>query len=527
MKNLRKTFIYTLTALMIASMILTGCASNDQVGGKQTEKPGGNDGITPVKVKMNLTVLRHEHPSQPLNSNAPALKQIEKVTGVKIDLQGVPLSDYETKKKTLISTNRIPDVIYVNLMDLQDYAHTGMFLDLTPYLDKMQNFKKAMEKNPEVNKVKVDGKLYGFPNLDRTDMYYGQLPMIRSDVLKDLNLPMPTSFEELYQTLKKMKAANPNSYPWTMRWGTSGNVPFLGYAFGTGYATYYEPSKDKYQFGPLYPEFKNLLTYLKQMYDEKLLDPNYATNTAQQWQENLSSGKSLFFYDNNSFAVNFNRALQQKNPNAKFDAIPVMKNDSGQRRNFRYPSGHLKEFYAISSKVKNPEKVVEFFDWLYSEEGADITNYGVPGEHFTRTKDGVKLNQKLVDQFKDKQEPTWGLLSYLGTGFQGFSLYSDQTIFQDTSQDMITWGDLVKKQADQGLFQTNPLDPPFKSDETEKLKQLKTKVETVASQNMDKFIMGDRPLSDYDNFVKELTDAGAKEIEKIYNNAYERFKTEK
>lgn len=517
-----RKFQRTMIALLALSIVLMGCSVNKS--GEEALKNSGNSKENGNKEELTISVLRPEHPSQPLREDAPSLQQIEKVKGVKIELKSTPLSDYETKKKTLISTNRLPDATFMDLKDIRDNASSGILLDLTPYMDKMPNLKKALEKYPEFNKVLVDGKLYGFPNLDRKAMYYGQLPMIRADILKKLNIQTPTSFDELYQALKKMKAANPDSYPWTMRWGIVSQIGYLAYAFGSGYGTYYEPTSDKYQYGPLYPEFKSMLVYLKKLYDEKLLDPNYATNTAQQWQQNLSSGKSFFFYDNNQFGVNFIGALQQKDPQATFDMLPVLKNEKGQRRNYMYPVGHLGSFYAISSKVKNPDKIVEFFDWLYSEEGADITNYGIPGEHFTRTKDGVKIKPELINQFKDKAEPAWALLTYLGTGFQGFGPYADQTVFQDVSEQMTAWGNFVKEQADQGLIQPTKLQPPFTPEEAEKLKQITPKVETLISQNMDKFIMGDRPLSDYDKFVKELADAGAKELEVIYNTAYDRVR---
>lgn len=507
---------FIVAAALGMTMILTGCSGNASEV-KSTEHS---------KKPQTITVLRSEHPSQPLRADAPSLLQIEKIKGIKIDLQSSPLSDFGVKLRTLLTTNRMPDVAFVKIPEIREFANTGMFLDLTPYWEngKLPNLRKALEKHPDYKKILVNGKLYGFPNLDREEMYYGQYPMIRTDILKKLNLPMPTSFEELYQTLKKMKTVYPDSYPWTMRWGINSQFGYLAYSFGSGFATYYEPVTQKYQYGPIYPEFKNMIVYLKKLYDEKLLDPNYATNTAQQWQQNLSSGKSLFYYDNNMFGVNFIGALKKLDKDAMFDMVPVLKNDQGVRRAYRYPSGHIDVFYAISSKVKDPDRVVELFDWFYSEEGADITNYGIPGEHFTRTKEGVTIKPELLAQFKDKAEPAWALLSYLGTGFQGFGPYADETIFQNVDPQMITWAEAVKKMDDEGILRQYEMAPPFTNDETEKLKDLNTKVSTIANQNYDKFIMGDRPISEWNNFVKELTDAGAKEIEKIYNTAYERLK---
>lgn len=526
MQNSRTGFTAALSLLLISAVAVAGCSGSGQRGGQAAEKPsdsaaGKNIGAAD---KIAITVMRSEHPSGPLNPNAPALQQIEKATGVKIQLQSAPASDYGTKKKTLISTNRIPDALMVGITDIQDYAQTGIFLDLTPHLDQLPNLKRAMEEYPQVNRIMVDGKLYMFPLLDRVPIDFGHYGQIRTDILKKHNLPMPASFEELHQTLKQLKAAYPDSYPWTMRNGMTHIGRFLSYAYGSGYPTYYEPGTDSYRFGPLYPEFRNLLGYLNKLYAEKLLDPNYATNTNQQWQENMSSGKSFFTYDNNKFANNFNQAIQKNNPEAMIDLVPVMKSENGTQRDYMFYRGHLTEGYAISSKANNLEKVLQFFDWMYSEEGADISNYGVPGEHFTRTQDGIKLDPQLIGQFRDKNDPTRALQAHLGTGYLQFNLYGDETIFKIMSPQMAQWGEFILKQKEAGLIQEMQLDPPFTIEEAEKLKQLKAKVDTLVAQNLDKFIMGDRPLADYDKFVKELSDAGAPEIENIYNEAYRRLK---
>lgn len=44
------------------------------------------------------------------------------------------------------------------------------------------------------------------------------------------------------------------------------------------------------------------------------------------------------------------------------------------------------------------------------------------------------------------------------------------------------------------------------------------------NSNIDRFITGDRPISEFDAFVEELKAQGAEEMEKIYNDAYDRIK---
>ncbi|MEF3302354.1 extracellular solute-binding protein [Paenibacillus sp. GYB003] len=512
-----------LSVLLPAAVVMSACSAS-----KGTDKPAG-DGSDASKSAnaRTITVMRSDSSIQPVLKDSPALKQILAKTNVKINMEGVPSSDYEAKKKTLIATNNIPDVLHVTRADITNYAGTGIFLNLSPLIDQYApNFKKRLEAEPEANKLKIDGSLYGFPIMARKSVAanVGSFPMIRTDILQELNLPTPTTFEELYEVLKAVKKAYPDSYPWTMRSGSQYNLRFLAYAFGSGFSIYYEPKQDKYLYGPAHPEFKEAIAYLAKLYKEKLLDPNFTNLTAQQWQQNLSSGKSVFFYDNYTFAVNFNAALKQANPKAKFDMLPLFKNSAGHKRNYMDNPSSFNS-YAISSKIKNPEEIVKMFDWMYSDEGADITNFGVPGEHFTRSGDKVTISQSLLDQFKDKQDPYRAMQSFLGTGLLAFSTFTDDTPMLTISPpELKQWSDTVKQQKDRKEVVEKPLDPPFNAEEIEKLKQLTTKVDTVVTQNIDKFILGSRPLSELDAFAKEVAASGSGEIEDIYNKAWSRMK---
>ncbi|WP_274649508.1 extracellular solute-binding protein [Paenibacillus humicola] len=511
-----------MVALMLtASVGLAGCSGGAGKSGDDAGSAGGN--ASSGRKTVEITVMRGEHPAQPLVQDSPVMKEIEKQTGVKIDLQSVPGSDYDAKKKTLITTNNIPDVLSVSRTDLENFAKTGIFLDVTKYLDQMPNFKKRLEEQPETQKLMMDGKLYGFPTLAQNQFNLGQLPMIRTDVLKKLNLNIPTTFDELYDVLKKMKAAYPDSYPWTMRNGTDSNLSFLEYAFGSGHTIYYEPDQKKYLYGPAHPEYKAALEYLHKLYADKLLDPNFTNATLQQWQENLSSGKSLFFYDNYSFTVNFNNVLQQKDPNQKFDMVPVLTAPDGKKRSYAYIYGHPEDMFAVSAKVKNPEAVMKLFDWMYSDEGARVTNFGIEGTHYT-TKDGKPvINPSVIDQFKDKQDPFRAMQSALGTGLLTFDVYTnDDPQLAVSPPDLKRWSDFVGQEMKEGLIQAQVLEPSFTDEERDQLKQLRTKVDTIVEQNIDKFVLGTRPLTEFDAFMKEVKAAGAEDIEKIYNDALAR-----
>jgi putative aldouronate transport system substrate-binding protein len=130
----------------------------------------------------------------------------------------------------------------------------------------------------------------------------------------------------------------------------------------------------------------------------------------------------------------------------------------------------------------------------------------------------------VTDPYKDKQDPYRAMQSALGTGLLAFSVFTDDTPMLTVSPpELQAWSDMVKKQKDQKQVVEKPLDPPFTDKERDQLKQLNTKVDTIVTQNIDKFILGTRPLNELDAFAKEVADSGAVEIETIYNQAWSRI----
>lgn len=523
-------------SLLVLSSVLSGCGSSST---DNTATPATTAGAasTPAAQPLSLTWMRYEHASQAIVSNSKAVQEIEKRKNVKLNMQSVPQSNYDDKKKTLIATNTLPDVMLVKQDDIQNFADSGAFLDLTPYLDKMPNLKKFISQQPEINKNKIDGKLYGFPLVANWSGVGGQLSMIRTDVLDKLGLKKPTTYDELHQVMKKMKEANPDSYPFAARaanglTGTENLINPITFAFGSGYTTfngtkvYYEPKEKKYKFGPAMPEFKEGITFLNKLYKDKLLDPDYATATSQIWQEKLNAGKSFYFQDNNGFAGTFNINLQKKDPNAKFDMLDTMASPSGAKRNLIYALGHLSESYVINAKVKNPEQVVQFMDWFYSPEGIEVTSFGIKGEDFTGDNSNYKLTDAVINKYKDRTPSAiYAMQSEYGTGYLGLGIADDARAgLPFNSKEWAEWNDKATKALAAGENVQFVNDPPFTKEEREKLKQIRTQLDAHLAQNMDKFIVTDGALKDWDNFVSQLKAKGSDDIVKIYNDALARVK---
>lgn len=543
MLNRNKHAVKALCMMLACFLLFAACSnSNKSSSSEGTGSPNSTSSTQPTVGEgkgpllanpLKLSWMLEDNPNQPILSDTPVTREIFSKTNVQLHLESVPTSNYEERKNALIATNNIPDVITVNLNDIQMYARTGIFLNISDYLDVAPNFKKAIEDREEIKKMLVDGKLYAFPTLEKYRVAVAPQPLMRVDLLEKLNLKEPRTFDELYEVLLAFKKAYPDSIPFVgSRRGTLYMLGQLAYPMGAGgfegfssSGMYFEPREEKYVFGPTSDRYESVVAYLNKLYSQGLLDPDYAVNTQQMAVEKLSSGRSFFTYDNNTHAVRlFNPALAQIDPKAKFNMIGPLQNQFGETRSLRYERDWLGTSSAISSKVKDPEAVVRFFDWLYSDEGMLVSNFGIEGETYELKNGEPHILQSILDAHKDQQDVFSATQSTLGVGYLTFAKYVHEGTLADISEKLlIEMADFIDRHTEDGTIQFMGTNPPFTEEESETLRRLEVQVTTIFEQGVDRFIMGARPMSEWGAFRQQMLDAGVADIEKIYNDALARL----
>lgn len=488
---------------------------------------------------LELTFLFPENAYAPINEDCIALKAIKDATNVTLKFQLVPGSDYETKKSTYLATNKMPDVIFGSQTDIKTYGRDGMFLNLSDYAEYMPNYLSLINATDRIDDSKslyLDGKLYSFARLQQYRVGTAPQPMIRMDLLEKNNIPVPTTWEELYDAFLKLKQLYPDTYIMSTRNGTNYLIGQIAYALGSGgfegfagsEGIYFEPDQGKYLYGPIQENFKTVIEFLNKMYTDGLLDPDYAVMTRDITWEKLSSGKLLFYYDNDTFAARtFNPALQQNDPTARFDLLDPMKNSFGQTRALRYQRDWFADNIIINADVKRPEDVVKFFDWLYSEEGAMISNFGVEGESYTIENGEPQVMPWLSEKHATSSDVLSSIQAEIGVGQFNFTPYINETWFKQTADPiMVEHGDRIDALTEDGKihYMKNSMVLIFTEEEAEKLTTLQTNVITAFNAEIDKFITGARSMGEYDAFIEELKTMGAQTIQDMYNQAYDRVK---
>lgn len=220
---------------------------------------------------------------------------------------------------------------------------------------------------------------------------------------------------------------------------------------------------------------------------------------------------------------NYRYNLEKQVKGAKIEMIPAPVGPAGP---VVLGGSRLENGVMISSKALKSDSFVammQFVDWLwYSDEGQRLARWGVEGVTYTRSgnqyklKPGISLMGSDPDAPKDMQKDYGfynGVFAYGGSWELVSSMFSP---------------DEKKFQAAMAQRKELPIDPahPLQSFEQEQATLWDTPLKDTVIQNTLQFVLGKRPLSQWDAYLAELKSKNMQQLVDLHNKAYERFKKE-
>ncbi|HHW90584.1 MAG TPA: extracellular solute-binding protein [Clostridiales bacterium] len=137
----------------------------------------------------------------------------------------------------------------------------------------------------------------------------------------------------------------------------------------------YEPAQAKY---------KDALLFLNELYRNKLISSGNLSANYSQISTYIQQGLPFVcMLSPQDFASFFRNAYL----NSGIEYVPiVLRNYQGDVPVLRDLSGNGYRFSMITTSCKYPDRVIKLFDFLWSEEGQRLIQYGVEGETFEYTK---------------------------------------------------------------------------------------------------------------------------------------------
>lgn len=509
----RKGFKTALAMILLCAMLVTGCTGGgkDDSGTLSPDKP------------VTFSWLVYDRVEGKVRDDWEIFKEIEAKTGVSVKFQIVSQEGLEEKRQIMIATNTATDFIQVPTQDGREHGPEKVFLNLNDYLDRAPNLKAFYEKYPEAKALATgtDGGLYTVPVLegDAEGKGFNFIWYARKDIMDQHGIQAPTTVDEFYQYLKTLKEKVPDSYPLISNAivGDTGLYTTFGRIF-TGISGFYnlDPTTDQYAFAPYHENYQDMLVYLNKLYAEKLLDPEFSLLTQAQWEERILTGKSLvtFFWkaDLESLVA---KARGAGTAEYELDAIPSFAAEGIKNYQFSRPVvGTVGR--AISAKVKDKERAVQFLDYLVSEEGTNYLSLGIEGKTYTMEDGKAVYNKEFGESPFNALRKDWGVWYDLITLNNAKSREVWERGLSEKSKDINARYEQYIVPAPKQIVKTE--------EELELEKSKLNNLNKFLEQKVTEFVTGKTPINDttYQQFIDQAKKLGSDELLTMYNTAYTR-----
>jgi len=536
-RSIKRVAGVSLVISLAGGLVLAGCSKSPAEGGAGAAKTGAGLGNSyPLKTTEGLTSWEE------LNDNAttfapnladlPFGKQLEKETGVKVKYIHPSRNQLKEQFNLMIASNELPDVIEYDWTGRSAGSYPGgpekamadkVIVPLNDLIDKhAPNLKKVLQENKELDKmIKTDsGKYYVFPMIRAQSGLVFRGPIIRKDWLDELGLPMPTTIDEWETTLKAFKEKKGATAPLTVTY-VNGNLEmrdaFIG-AYKTS-NTFYVDDQGKVKYGPVDPQYKDALALLRKWYAEGLFDKDFALTDAKALDTKMLGGQSGATVHLISGGLGKRvDTMKAKDPKYSIVAAPYPTLKKGEKpfighRDFLYSPGASK---AITASAKNPELVVKWLDYAYSEKGSLLFNYGVEGDSYTMNNGVPTYTDKIMKN--DKYNMQQMIAQYIRpNGPYKADDRRSWNAYKSQDEAPAIWGATEAEKHTIPLFLTPTIE------ESKELGKIINDVTNYKEEMFVKFVVGKEPLDNYDAYVAQIKKLGIDRAVQIYQDALTRY----
>lgn len=519
--NFRKSILLSIILLFVFT---TACSKNEAPKPAESNSPTNSSTAAPATEKpeetYKITGVTYIFGNPP-PKDGRGQKMLNEKFNVDYFAEKVPNDNFIEKVTAMVAGGNMPDQISfrsANIDLFNRWAVQKAFLPLNDYIQEFDYLKEIPEELwlP----FTVDGKIYGIPTWSPVE---SQSFMVRKDWLDNLNLPVPTSYEEL----KKVAIAFTNDDPdknnkkdtYGLAIGQNINPTFAMGPYWQHDTWYHQDADGNYIPGLISEGRKDLIQFFSDLYKEKAITSDFAVvNWADTNNEFYSSKAGVFLIAPRGMSQDYMKALLEIDPKAEFVVLEPFEAPD-QSKGFAAGTGFSRFLTLNANLADQPDKVRKMleihgfsrqyyqasknsadnkdFDWFYGNEGVGYTL------------DENKVRVPLT-------EP--------GSGTEPFLYFIDSTSWVSASDDAefpLAYTEPKLVDATQQLVDINKkyklYYPPHVGIISPTETELGAELTQLLLNEQTKMIAGNRPISDWDALVKEYMDRGGKKIIEEYN----------
>lgn len=505
-----------------AALLLSGCSV-------EMETQGRNTGPYPLDTDIELTHWIELNDDVRFSTDkfgdTPFAKTLAEETGVRIKYISIANGNGADALNLMIASRELPDLISYPWYRYPGGTERALAEQIIQPLTNLiaqysPNLNTYLEEHPEIKKMVTTDQgeytMYPFIRGDESLTVYSG-PMVRKDWLEATGRQTLETVDDWYGFLTDMKNRGVEKPLILTQTGIENG--FLTGAFGVIPDSYVE--NGKVVFGAVQPGYRQFLQTLRQWYGEGLVAKELFSPVAMDRQNMLDgSGAATFGYAGSTMGTLL-KELQAQDPAADLIGVPNPVLERGQTPKFTQ-----KDFLAtpancvsITTQCKYPEIAARYLDYGYSREGMNLYNYGIEGESYTM-QDGQPVYTDLILNNSDGLTASQALALYTQTYSGPFiqeKRYADMYYSYPQQREAVeTWA-----RSDVDQYQLPMIS--IGEEEYEEYSRIYTAVTEYRDKALVEFVMGVRPIEEFDQYVSEMRDLGLERMLEIQQAAYERY----
>lgn len=462
------------------------------------------------------------------------LTTLEEKTGVHVELICAPVGEGANNFSLLLSNrDKLPDIImgfdsfYAKGGDAA--IEEGIIYDLKDLVaEYAPHYEAARTASPHRERYTITDAghmpyICQFTFNDELAMTYGG-PVIRQDLLDQLGMEMPVTFDDWHEYLSRCKNELGKVRALGFSYNGVSKYNAFNAAFDFGMADSAQGGdffiKDgKVSFGPMDAGYVDYIHMMNSWYEEGLIDPDFtSTITFDDGIAMLSGDLCAGGSDHSGLISYINILGSELNPDFKFVAAPYPVLEEGQTLHYGFIKGgaNINNSAAITTACKNPEIAVKLLDQLFTDEGFMLCNYGTENKTYNLV-DGLPVFNDIIAN-NDKGTAAHMLAAYAASAHFPFEYVLGHADEAGLDSSAVVWD------SNNDYAYSIPNGITLNAAEKEIVAKYFAEITTYVEEMTVQFIMGLEDIDAmYEGFVETLRELHVDDVLAAYQAAYERY----
>ena len=458
-------------------------------------------------------------------SDAAMFEKLAEVTGVKLEISAVSTETAADDFMLRCASGDLTDMVQNATIQ---YTGGGakaieddVIMDLLPLIDEYSvNYYNIINSDPNIykNLVNDEGQVPALIGM-YTDYYYtDQGFWIRQDILDKTGLSIPKTVPELDAVLEAFKDLGLTDSLVVL---SEGKCDLLDVAYG---------ATDRLVDGKIQPaaltdNYKEYLKKLHEYYQKGYISVDFVTyneSDTKPPQDVIFNDMGGIFKEDVAAIAGY---LQSTNTPG-FDLQPMgqIRLNEGDRLDTGFIGVKASDKFSlsISTQCSDPKLAIQYMDYLFSEEGHMLANYGIEGQTYTMENGEPQFTDLILN---NPQGFDWQLCQslYINPGFPCLiDLSVQEMTYTDAQKAAVpTWVEAYDS-SDETMPNERWLS--YTTEESQHKADLQSDIETYQTEMRLKFITGQLDIdAEWDNYCTALEGMGIHTMEEINQAAVDRY----